>query len=425
MNTFREIPVFIASPGDLAPERRVFKETIDALNSGFGQGAGVQFVALGWEDLLAVTGRRTQGVINIEVDRCELFFLVLHRRWGQPSPDSRHSSYTEEEFQRALKRWKKTQKPEVLVFFKTVDNASIADPGPELLKVLAFRKKLEKSRSTLFRTFNTEIDFGREVDRHLRAYVQGKFEQIDEAIPDIAFSKAEISALEKTKQGVGRRVRRAETQLPAGGRPRGKKKAADAGMDVDLSLVKQYQTTLALARAAVEAAQKGRSNDATILFAQATEGTTDLSVLALAVAYFRQIGDIENASRLVRRQAAIARDRTIAARHYMALLPKGWMDTFFDQMITVMLAQYPEDMADEIRSVCQEAFGEGRLETFLLDLMVKHYSTEELVLLSQFMGKPEGQSALQKQAAIMEESMQFGASEFQRIYAKRHPPDEP
>ena len=46
----RLIHVFIASPGDLAVERRAFKEVIDELNDGFGDGAGVKFVALGWEE---------------------------------------------------------------------------------------------------------------------------------------------------------------------------------------------------------------------------------------------------------------------------------------------------------------------------------------------------------------------------------------
>ena len=55
----KPIHVFIASPGDLAVERRAFKKVIDQLNVGFGDGAGVKSVALGWEDTLASTGRRS------------------------------------------------------------------------------------------------------------------------------------------------------------------------------------------------------------------------------------------------------------------------------------------------------------------------------------------------------------------------------
>jgi hypothetical protein len=45
----RKIRVFIVSPSDLAEERRVFRSAIDVLNIGFGDGANVEFVALGWE----------------------------------------------------------------------------------------------------------------------------------------------------------------------------------------------------------------------------------------------------------------------------------------------------------------------------------------------------------------------------------------
>ncbi len=47
MPTTRNIKVFIASPGDLAIERRAFKDTIDNLNTGFGRGADVEFESPG------------------------------------------------------------------------------------------------------------------------------------------------------------------------------------------------------------------------------------------------------------------------------------------------------------------------------------------------------------------------------------------
>jgi hypothetical protein len=46
----RTIRVFMASPGDLAIERRAFKDAIDELNEGFDDGEGVKCIPLGWED---------------------------------------------------------------------------------------------------------------------------------------------------------------------------------------------------------------------------------------------------------------------------------------------------------------------------------------------------------------------------------------
>ena len=103
MSPERVIKVFIASPGDLVVERRAFKEVIDELNRGFGRGARVTFDPLAWEDALATTGRRSQSVINHDIDACDVFVLVMWRRWGQEAPDAvPYSSYTEEEIYRAV-----------------------------------------------------------------------------------------------------------------------------------------------------------------------------------------------------------------------------------------------------------------------------------------------------------------------------------
>jgi len=151
MSNKRHIATFIASPADLAAERKAFWETIDKLNEGFGDGAGVKFEALGWEDTLSTVGRRSQGVINRDIDRCDVFILVLNRRWGQAAPDSEYSSYTEEEFHRAFTRFQSQGAPEIFIFFKRVDPASEADPGPQLEKVMQFRRSLEETREVLYR----------------------------------------------------------------------------------------------------------------------------------------------------------------------------------------------------------------------------------------------------------------------------------
>jgi hypothetical protein len=116
----RKISVFIASPNDLFKERECFKNTLEQMNSGFGDGANVEFVPLGWEDTLAFVGRRNQDVINGYIDRCDVFILMLYRRWGQEAPDAKpYSSYTEEEFHRALDRFNQEGKPEIFCFFQT------------------------------------------------------------------------------------------------------------------------------------------------------------------------------------------------------------------------------------------------------------------------------------------------------------------
>ena len=207
----RPIHVFIASPGDLAVERRAFKAVIDELNGGFGDGAGVRFVALGWEDTLATTGRRSQAVINREIDRSDVFVLALHRRWGQEAPDAKpYSSYTEEEFHRAMERWKKTGSPEIFVFFKHVDPGQMADAGPQLQKVLEFRKSLEDTRQVLYRFFEDEKAFAAEVDKHLRAYARGDLPAADAPRAAVVLPLEYIEAVTKAKAEAQAAVERAE-----------------------------------------------------------------------------------------------------------------------------------------------------------------------------------------------------------------------
>ncbi|MFM9965137.1 MAG: hypothetical protein ACKV2Q_28395 [Planctomycetaceae bacterium] len=104
----------------------------------------------------------------------------MYRRWGQAAPDAQpYSSYTEKEFHRAFARWQKKrrgkpQAPEIFVFFKHIDSASRADAGPQLQKVLDFRKSLEETRQVLSHGFANEAEFQAEVDHHLRAFAKGE-----------------------------------------------------------------------------------------------------------------------------------------------------------------------------------------------------------------------------------------------------------
>src|SRR5689334_340092 len=96
------IKVFIASPGDLQPERWGTRKVVEEINHTSGRDAGVYIDLLGWEDTLPGVGR-PQGIINEDVDKCDLFIGLLWKRWGTP-PGEEYSSGFEEEFIRALQR---------------------------------------------------------------------------------------------------------------------------------------------------------------------------------------------------------------------------------------------------------------------------------------------------------------------------------
>jgi hypothetical protein len=151
-------------------------------------------------------------VIKQDIDRSDVFVLALHRRWGQEAPDAPpYTSYIEEEFHRAMERWRKTGSPEIFVFFKHIDPGQMADPGPQLQKVLDFRRQLEDSRQVLYRVVADEKAFTTEVDRHLRAYAKGELPKADAPREAVVLPLAAIKSVKKAQAEAQAAEQRAES----------------------------------------------------------------------------------------------------------------------------------------------------------------------------------------------------------------------
>ncbi len=317
----RTIKVFIASPGDLAVERRAFKDTVDALNKGFGRGAGVVFVPLGWEDALSQVGRRSQSVINQDIDACDLFVLVMFRRWGQEAPDAApYSSYTEEEFYRALTRREKkeadgTRKPEICVFFKHIDPSFMTDPGEQLKKVLAFRRKLEETKSALYRPFAKDEEFVSEVSEHLIAFAEGRLSSLDDdrttpMIPDSLLGEIDKHKADAQRAMTELAAMSAEKQRALEEAEKARAMAKDATTRAEaaesVAEARAAQRSLALAESAAKAALEGKIEQARQEFAKALDGTTNIDVLFLGCDFFSRIGELDESERLLRRWLSIS-----------------------------------------------------------------------------------------------------------------------
>ncbi len=77
------VRVFIASPGGLGAERRMFRDALRKHNEIDANQRGVHFIPVGWEDTLGGLGR-PQGRINEDIRTCDYMILVFHDRWGSP-----------------------------------------------------------------------------------------------------------------------------------------------------------------------------------------------------------------------------------------------------------------------------------------------------------------------------------------------------
>ena len=163
MNVLR---VFLASPSDLKAERKATKGVVvDRINPIIRE-FGWTVELLGWEDCLPGFGR-PQAQINADVDACDLFLGVLWRRWGSPSGEFK--SGFEEEFERAISRRKKSESPEIWIYFKRVEDTS--DPGEQLRQVLSFQKKLEQRHELLFKEFDNTSEWAMVCHDALLSYV--------------------------------------------------------------------------------------------------------------------------------------------------------------------------------------------------------------------------------------------------------------
>ena len=164
------VKVFLASPGDLAEERKIAKAIIDDFNSQLADALGYQVELVGWEDTLPGVGR-PQAIINRDLDGCDLFVGMLWKRWGTPPGTEPYTSGFEEEFKRSMTRNEKEGRPEINLLLKEPDAASLADPGDHLKKVIAFKDQVFAERKLLAGTFAGARDFEVKFRKCIQGYV--------------------------------------------------------------------------------------------------------------------------------------------------------------------------------------------------------------------------------------------------------------
>lgn len=168
--TRRFIKVFLASPGDLAEERKVAKAIVDDFNSQLADALGYQVELVGWEDTLPGVGR-PQAIINRDLDGCDLFIGMLWKRWGTSPGTEPYTSGFEEEFDRSMTRNEKEGRPEINLLLKDLDAASLADPGDHLKRVIAFKDQVFTEKKLLAGTFADVRDFESKFRKCIQGYV--------------------------------------------------------------------------------------------------------------------------------------------------------------------------------------------------------------------------------------------------------------
>ncbi len=134
------VRVFVASPKDVQDERSRMPKVIDSINKTLGKLFPVTVELWRWEVNATPAVGEPQALVNLELDKSDVVVVIFWNRFGTPTPTG--ITGTQTEVLRSLKRWNKTRRPQVMIYF--CQRAALLD-GPELqqrLNLLDFRKRL-------------------------------------------------------------------------------------------------------------------------------------------------------------------------------------------------------------------------------------------------------------------------------------------
>jgi tetratricopeptide (TPR) repeat protein len=182
-------PVFIASPSDLNAEREIFPKIIEKVNLIKAKSKGILLEAVGWEDTLLGKGR-PQKKINEDVKHSDLIVMLLWKRWG--SATGEYSSGFEEEYEIACANDKN-----IWLYFRSISDDMMADPGPQLQKVLEFRDKVETEKKFLFRRYEDENAWEEQFIKDLCRWLDGLQPVTSQGFPPDTFPSDKVAEYEQ------------------------------------------------------------------------------------------------------------------------------------------------------------------------------------------------------------------------------------
>lgn len=186
-NISRQFRIFISSPGDVIPERRMLKSVIGRLNEEFIGRA--YLIPILWEEEPLLASDTFQAQIHPPRDT-DIYLGILWSRIGSPLPDtilredgSRYDSGTAFEFEDALHGFNTTGSPEMLLYRKSGAPSISLEDEEVVLDRLDQIKKLQKyvdkwligddgSYIGAFHMFAELAEFETMTEMHLRKLVE-------------------------------------------------------------------------------------------------------------------------------------------------------------------------------------------------------------------------------------------------------------
>jgi formylglycine-generating enzyme required for sulfatase activity len=156
--------VFVASPGDVRPERELVSAVIEQVNGAIGRELSIHLESWLWDMDATPNAGEPQDLINPELDKAHIVIVIFWNRLGTPT--LRADSGTVEEFTRAFERWQQKKSPRLMVYFcERPVYLKTAQERTQSLLVSTFREGI--SGRVLAQSFQDTHDFERRLLRDL------------------------------------------------------------------------------------------------------------------------------------------------------------------------------------------------------------------------------------------------------------------
>jgi DNA-binding response OmpR family regulator len=188
-----KLKVFISSPGDVNPERRMVQKILNHINEELS--GEVHLSPVLWEDepLLASETAQSQIIAPHETD---IYIAIFWSRFGTMLPDnitrkdgSRYGSGSEFEFEDAINGYEKSKSPDILVYYKTIEPVVSLTDRKSVMSSLEQKELLDgfiknwfstadgKSIARVYHAFETIDEFEDLVYKHIKKLVLKKLEK--------------------------------------------------------------------------------------------------------------------------------------------------------------------------------------------------------------------------------------------------------
>jgi hypothetical protein len=153
MQSYESLKAFISCASDVQEENEKALKIIERINETCKEVLGIEIGHLVFKDFVPQTTKlpdeTIQERINEEIKKCEIFILIVGKRYGTKETGYKLSN-TEREVEVAIDLLMREKKIIILTYFKKIENTD--DPGKQLTGVVSFRKRL-KANKIMYREY--------------------------------------------------------------------------------------------------------------------------------------------------------------------------------------------------------------------------------------------------------------------------------